>query len=264
MIQTNVVCFLSFPKKGGEEKLRYNRIVLKISGEGLRNKGYTRSFSMHAVERRAEDIKNAHEKGVQIVIIPGAGNIVRGKELTNISRATADEMGMKATNINLQYLQEVLQNKGMKVRRFSAIRTDGTPMYMREKAINYLKEGKIVIIGGGIGTTFHTTDNAAIIRALELDADAILKGTKVDGIYQSYPPVTKNEKPVPELTYKSALKIKLNEMFDKSAINKLIDEKADIPIHIFNIFEKGNLLRILDGENVGTVILPKLPEEKDK
>jgi len=219
---------------------------------------------MHAVEKRADDINAAHEIGTEIAVVVGAGNFVRGKEIKNISRADADHMGMSATLSNLRFLQKVLENKGLKVTRFSAIVAEGTPVYMREKVSSHLSEGKIVILGGGLGVPYHTTDYAAVIRALELDADAVLKGAKVDGIYASYPPVAKDDKPIPELSYASALNIKLEEMFDKEAVRKLVTERASIPVHVFSAFEKGNMLKVLQGENVGTVIYPELPSKQEK
>ena len=240
--------------------MKYKRIVLKISGEGFRNKNETRSYNVRAVAKRAEEIKFVQSEGVEIIIVPGAGNLVKGKDISNILRADADDMGMIATMANVLYLQKALERNGVEVRRFSAIEVGATPMYMREKALTYLKEGRVVILGGGIGLPYHTTDYTAVIRALELNADAILKGAKVEGIYEKYPPVTRAEKPIPELSYESALKLNTGEMFDGEALQKLKSQKSNMPVHIFSIFEKENLLKILRGEKIGTIILPQLPQ----
>jgi len=171
---------------------------------------------------------------------------------------TGDHMGMLATVINMLYLQKVLERQGVEVRIQTAINIgDIAPYpYVPAKSNSYLQKGRIVLFGGGAGICYCTTDNTAVRRALELGADAILKGTKVDGIYEKYPPATDKDKPIAATSYQLAKDMDMGELFDKAALNLLIEKKAKIPIHIFNIFQAGNILRILKGEEIGSRVLP--------
>lgn len=235
----------------------YRRIILKITGEALKRKNSTQTINMHAVEGLAEEIISAYtipDRMMEIAVVIGGGNIVRGREHQNIDRVVADQMGMLATVINALDLQEVLEKRGVSTRTQTAIEIKPfAEPYIRRKAIAHLEQKRIVIIAGGTGNPFCSTDDAAILRALELKAEAILKGTKVDGLYRHYPP-KRVEKPIEEITYREAMELKTQDILDHAAIGRLMDAKAKIPIHIFNIFEKGNLQKILLGEKIGSKI----------
>lgn len=249
----------------------YKRVILKITGEAF-SRG-ERALNMHAAEKIADEIEAVHNLGVQMGIVVGGGNIVRGRDLKNIDRVVADQMGMLATLINALYLQEILERKSIEIStqvstevaedleniekelKKIAVRTQTAieikpfaEPFIRRKAIAHLERGIIIILACGTGNPFCSTDDAAILRALELKAEAILKGTKVDGLYKHYPP-RKTEKPIEEITLQEALKLKTQDILDNAALGRLIDARATIPIHIFNIIlEKGNLKKIILGE----------------
>jgi uridylate kinase len=256
----------------------YKRIILKITGEAFSRS--ERALNMHAAEKIADEIETAHKLGVQMGIVVGGGNIVRGRDLKNIDRVVADQMGMLATLINALYLQDILErrsieagtqvpteiaeslkHKELELRKI-AVRTQTAveikpfaEPFIRRKAIAHLERGIIIILACGTGNPFCSTDDAAILRALELKAEAILKGTKVNGLYKHFPPSKKTEKPIEEISLQEALKLKTQDILDNAALGRLIDAKVSIPIHIFNIVsEKGNLLKILRGEKIGSKI----------
>lgn len=234
----------------------YKRIILKITGEAFRNRGESRSYNQHAVERIANEIISAHNLGTEIGIVVGAGNIVRGREIKNIDEIDADEMGMAATLPNAFYLRGVLEKHGCETRVQTAFEIKSfAEIYIRRKSLRYLNEKKIIILAGGTGNPKCSTDFAAVLRAIELQAEAILKGTKVDGIYAEYPP-SKTDKPIPEISYKELMKLEFAEILDNQAIGLTIDSRTKVPIHVFNIFTRGNLVALLSGEKIGSKIVP--------
>lgn len=234
----------------------YKRIILKISGEAFRNRGESRPFNQHAVERVGNEIILACKLGTEIGIVVGAGNIVRGREIKNIGEIEADEMGMTATLLNAFYLRGVLEKHGVEARVQSSFEIKNfAELYIRRKSLRYLNEKKVVILAGGTGNPKCSTDFAAALRAIELQAEAILKGTKVDGIYAKYPP-SKSDKPIQEISYKELMRLEFTEILDNQAIGLMIDSKTKVPVHIFDIFTKGNLVALLSGEKIGSKIIP--------
>ena len=232
---------------------KYRRILLKLSGEALSgSKGY--GISDAVLTHLSNEIKNIYKKGVQIAIVVGGGNIFRGVEGTNlgVDRATGDYMGMLATIINSLALQNALEKAGMDTRVQTSIemRQIAEP-YIRRRAIRHLEKGRIVIFGGGTGNPFFTTDTAAALRAIEIEADILLKATNVDGIYDKDPNKYSNAKKFSRLTFSEAYEKNLKIM-DLTAFSLCKDN--NLPIIVFNLFEKGNLSKIMDGEEVGTIV----------
>jgi len=233
--------------------MEYKRVLVKLTGEAFKKKDSQHTLHMYAAEKIAKEIISAHEKGIEIAIVVGGGNIVRGRELGNIQRVVADQMGMLATIINALYLQEILEKSDKEVRTLSAINVkDFTEPFIRKRAIRHLEKGRIVIFAGGTGNPYFSTDQAAIVRALEIKADAVFKGTKVDGIYKT----PRSKKIFTEISCKEIQKLHLEEIIDNTALSLIIQSKEKLPIHVFNIFEKGNLLKVLQGEKIGTKIVP--------
>lgn len=226
----------------------YKRVILKITGE-LFAKPY---------ETYTPDIAMLSRKGVELAIVVGGGNIIRGRESNSISKVVADQMGMVATVINALYLQEVLKkNKTIEVRIqniISAQFTDFTEPYTPTSAVNNLKKGRIIILAGGTGHPGCTTDSAAVLRAIELGAEAILKGTKVDGLFDKNPKLNKDAVLIPEIYCHRSLTGNFEEIFETTAL--YVAREAKIPIHIFNIFRAGNLWKVICGEQIGTKIVP--------
>jgi uridylate kinase len=251
-----------------EKKPDCKRIIYKLSGEALRNRGDTGAINQHALERTARELIFLSEQKIQLGVVVGGGNILRGRDMqiltedTNIGPA-AHQAGILATMINSIILHELLRKMGANVRMQTAETTSFLNFpYQLQKSLAYLEKGCIVIFAAGTGDPYHTTDHAAVVRALEMKADAIFKGTKVNGIYRNYPPTNPNEKPIPELTRKEALELAGN-MFDVSALHFLNEHKMNTKIHIFNTFEtpkakpeNKTAWKILTGEKIGTVIVP--------
>lgn len=235
-----------------EEKSRFKRIVIKVGGEAF-SKSRSDWFNISALNFLAEEIKMAYALCPQIVIIPGGGNIARGRELVNIGldRTTADQNGMLATCLNGINLRTVLEKHKLETRLQTAIemRPIGEP-YVRLRAIKHLKLGRIVIIGGGLGIPEFTTDTAAVVRAVEVNADIILKATNVMGIFEQDPKYYGDSRLLSALTFEqvSALKIKI---FDSTATAKA--QEANIPIIVFQM-AAGNLVSVLKGESIGTLV----------
>ncbi len=232
---------------------KYKRILLKISGEALSgNQGYGIHDSV--LTHLSKEIKNIHDEGVQIAIVVGGGNIFRGIEGTTlgVDRATGDYMGMLATIINSLALQNALEKAGMDTRVQTAIemRQIAEP-YIRRRAIRHLEKGRIVIFGGGTGNPFFTTDTAAALRAIEIEADILLKATNVDGIYDKDPNEFSDAEKFNELTFSKAYEKNLKIM-DLTAFSLCKDNR--LPIIVFNLFEEGNLRKIIEGEQVGTIV----------
>jgi len=239
----------------------YRRIILKITGEAFGNKG---SFNRIITERIVDDIEKIYNLGVQIAIVPGGGNIVRGKNLKENQRIggeMADYMGMMATVINSLWLGYLLSKRKMEIWTTSAIEMkEVAESYTPKKAIRCLQQGQIVILAAGSGVPNRTTDHAAILRSYELDADAVLKGTKVDGVHTSDPLKTKGAKFIPEISYKEARELNLDIIDDLAyefaiTIGPFVAGHANRPpLHIFNISKKDNLFKIICGEKIGSKI----------
>ncbi len=235
------------------EKKVFKRVLLKVSGEALMgDKGY--GIDPAVIDSIAEEIKSVHEAGIDIAIVIGGGNIFRGlgSTATGMERASADYMGMLATVLNSLALQDALEKKGVVTRVQSAIemRALAEP-YIRRRAIRHLEKKRVVIFAAGTGNPYFSTDTAASLRAMETGADVILKGTKVDGVYDSDPVVNKDAKKFSTLTYLDVLKLGLKVM-DATAISLCKDN--NLPIIVFNLREKGNVRRVVMGEDIGTVI----------
>jgi len=232
----------------------YKRILLKISGEAMMgDKGYGIDYS--TVDFIAHEIKGvALKKDIQVSIVIGGGNIFRGVEasLQGIDRASADYMGMLATVINALALQNTLEKKGIPTRVQSAIEMmELAEPYIRRKAIRHLEKGRIVIFAAGTGNPYFTTDTAAALRAMEIDADVILKATKVDGIYSSDPMKDPKAKKFKTITYIDMLKRGLSVM-DSTAVSLCMDN--DLPIVVFNLKGKGNIRKLIHGKKIGTLV----------
>lgn len=232
---------------------KYRRVLLKLSGESLMG---DRVFGINpeTIERICTDIKEVYEKGVQICVVIGAGNIFRGVSDASkgIERTSADYMGMLATVMNALAVQSVLEEMGITTRVQSAI-----PMatvcepYIRRRAVRHMEKNRIVIFAGGTGNPFFTTDTAAALRAVEMNCDALLKGTQVDGVYNSDPKKNKNVKRFETLSYQEVLTKNLRVM-DTSAIALARDN--NIPILVFSIHNSGCLADIVSGEGIYTII----------
>jgi len=233
---------------------KFKRVLLKLSGEALggsKGQGMDPEFLRYI----ANEIKKLHDEGVEIAIVVGGGNIfrgVQGKDI-GIDRATGDYMGMLATLINALALQNALENIAkIPTRVLSAleIRAVAEP-YIRRRAIRHLEKGRVVIFGAGTGNPFFSTDTAAALRAAEIKADAIIKATKVDGIYTDDPKKNPNAKKIEEISYMEALNKGLKVM-DPTALT--LAKENGIPILVVDIFKENNLLRAVKGEKVGSVV----------
>jgi uridylate kinase len=234
----------------------YKRIVLKLSGEALQGKA-AHGIDQSVLSAIARQIKEIRDLKVDVAIVLGAGNIFRGQENTasrglDMDRSVADYMGMLATVINGLALQNVLEKMGMHARVMSAIEMQRVAEpYIRRKAVRHLEKGRIVIFVAGTGNPYFTTDTAAALRAMEIKADAILKATKVDGVYSADPVKVKNAKKFSHLKYIDVLKKSLKVM-DATAISLCMDNK--LPIVVFNLNKQGNIKRVVLGEKIGTVV----------
>ncbi|MCX5711252.1 MAG: UMP kinase [Candidatus Omnitrophica bacterium] len=234
----------------------YKRIVLKLSGEALQGKA-THGIDQSVLSAIARQIKEIRDLKVDVAIVLGAGNIFRGQENTanrglNMDRSVADYMGMLATVINGLALQNVLEKMGLHARVMTAIEMQRVAEpYIRRKAVRHLEKGRIVIFVAGTGNPYFTTDTAAALRAMEIKADAILKATKVDGVYSADPIKVKSAKKFSHLKYIDVLKKGLKVM-DATAISLCMDNK--LPIVVFNLNKQGNIKRVVLGEKIGTVV----------
>jgi uridylate kinase len=231
----------------------YRRIVLKLSGEALAGgQGY--GIDPPVLDRVAAEVRDVSALGVQIALVIGGGNIFRGIAASagGMDRATADYMGMLATVINALALQDALEKSGLQTRVLSAIemRAVAEP-YIRRRAIRHLEKGRVVIFAAGTGNPFFTTDTAGALRAVEIGADAIMKATKVDGIYSADPMVHKNAERLAHVTYIEVLNRGLRVM-DAAAISLCMDNK--LPIIVFDLTRPGNIKRIVLGEPVGSIV----------
>lgn len=232
----------------------YKRILLKLSGEALMGE---QQYGIDAVvlKRYSDEIKSVHDMGVQIGIVIGGGNIYRGvsNSSSNIDKVTGDHMGMLATLINALALQSALEHAGMITRLVSAIRMEViAEPFIRRRAVRHLEKERIVIFGAGTGNPYFTTDTAAALRAVEIEADVIIKGTRVDGVYDSDPEHNPAAFRFQEISYLDVLKRDLKVM-DMTAITLCRENK--LPILVFNMNTPGNLKRLILGESVGTRVM---------
>ena len=244
------------PKEPSPEKnVKFKRILLKLSGEILMGDKSRGALDGPTLENIALQIKEIADLGVQVGVVIGGGNIFRGLQAAadGMDRVSADYMGMLATVINSLAMQEYLEKIGKFTRVMSAINMEQVAEpFIRRRAMRHLEKGRIVIFGGGTGNPYFTTDTAASLRAIEVCANVILKGTKVDGVYDSDPMKNPRAKRFNSLKYLDVLNKELKVM-DATAISLCMDNK--IPIIVFNLYEKGNLKRIIMGEKVGTIVL---------
>ncbi len=232
-------------------KTSYKRILLKLSGEVFA--GDT-GFGVDAptVRRYAQELADVLAMGVELAVVVGGGNIWRGRMAPQMERATADQMGMIATVINALALQDALEKLQVKTRVLTAIEMkDVAEPFIRRKAVRHLEKGRVVIFAGGTGSPYFTTDSCAALRGLEINADAVFKGTKVDGVYDGDPELNPDAKMFQELTYLDVLKRGLKVM-DSTAISLCMDN--GLAINVFNITEVGNIKRIVSGERIGTQV----------
>ena len=233
--------------------MKYNRILLKLSGESLMG---TQSYgiSPEMLEQYVKDIKTVVEKKVQVSIVIGGGNIFRGLSgaAKGMDRVQGDYMGMLATLINSMALQAELEKQGVITELLSGLAIEPICKEMsRRRAIEAMEEGKVVIIGGGSGNPFFTTDTASALRAVEIKADVILKGTRVDGVYTADPEKDPTATKYTTLSYREALTKKLKIM-DLTAF--ALCEENDLPIYVFDMNKVGNLLKVVEGQEIGTEV----------
>jgi uridylate kinase len=236
---------------------KYHRVLLKLSGESFCKAGQL-GIDGTALGSIAERIAEICKLGPQVAIVVGAGNFIRGEsfsQTSQIPRNTADYMGMLATIINACALQETLEKLGQETRVLSAIEVPALcEGFIRRRAIRHLERGRVAILGGGTGNPFFTTDTCAALRASELDADLLIKATKVSGVYSDDPKTNPDAQLFEKLSYDEVLTKKLRIM-DHAAISLCRDN--NIPIIVLNIFEKGNITKALLGEHIGTKIVTK-------
>jgi uridylate kinase len=234
----------------------YKRVLLKISGEGFCHEG---GFGIEAgeLENIANQCVEVAQMGVQLAIVVGGGNFIRGATFADdghIPRATADYMGMLSTVLNALALQETMEKFGQPTRVLSAISVHAVAEpFIRRRAIRHLEKGRAVVLAAGTGNPFFTTDTCAALRATEIEADALLKATKVDGIYTSDPKKNKDAKLYHDVTYEQVLRDELKVM-DLTAITMCKQQK--LPLVVFNLKTPGNIARVMRGEAVGTKINP--------
>jgi len=235
------------------KKPRFQRILLKLSGEALMGR---RPYGIDpaVLQTVAEEVRLVHELGVEIGIVIGGGNIFRGLHASEygMGRVAADHIGMLATVMNAIALREALSQKGSEVRVLSAIEMDKiAEPYIRDKAVSHLRRGKIVLFGAGTGNPYFSTDTAAALRAMEINAEILLKATKVDGVYSADPEKVSSPQFFPNLTYQEFLKKNL-QVLDMTAVALAMGQ--NLPIVVFNLRKKGNIKRVTLGQKVGTII----------
>ena len=233
--------------------MKYNRVLLKLSGESLMgDQSYGISPAM--LEQYANDIKQVVDKGVEVAIVIGGGNIFRGLSGASkgMDRVQGDYMGMLATLINSMALQAELEKQGLKTELLGGLAIEPICKEMsRRRAIEAMQEGRVVVIGGGTGNPFSTTDTASTLRAIEIKADVILKGTRVDGVYTADPEKDPTATKYPTLTFQEALGKKLKIM-DLTAF--ALCEENNLPIYVFDMNKPGNLLKVVSGDPIGTEV----------
>ena len=233
--------------------MKYKRILLKLSGEALiGNKNF--GIDSNKLEKYSNEIKNIQNLGIEVAIVVGGGNIYRGieSEKTGIDRVQGDYIGMLATVINCMALQSFLEKIGCDTRLLSGFNIDQVcEPFIRRKAIRHLEKNRIVIFGAGIGNPYFTTDSTASLRAIEIEADIVLKGTRVDGVYNSDPEKSSSAKKFNEISFDDVYKKNLNIM-DMTAFT--LCKENNLPIIVFDMNKPGNLIKIIEGEKIGTLI----------
>ena len=231
----------------------YKRVLLKLSGEAL---AAGRGFGVDGARAQeiSQEISAIQDLGVQVAIVVGGGNFFRGvaEQARNMDRVSADHMGMLATVINSLALQDALEKSNVQTRVMSAIEMNQVAEpYIRRRAIRHLEKGRVVIFAAGIGNPYFSTDTAASLRAMEIKADVLLKATKVEGIYDADPVITKDAVKFEQITYMEILRLGLKIM-DTTAVSLCKDN--NLPMIIFNMNEPGNILRVVSGEKVGSLV----------
>ncbi len=232
---------------------KYKRVLLKLSGEAFADPQHGFGIDPRVVASIARQLADAKNAGTELAVVIGGGNIIRGLSASaqGTDRTTADYMGMLATVINALAMQDALEKEGVQTRVQSAIwMQEVAEPYIRRRAIRHLEKGRVVIFAGGTGNPYFSTDTTAALRALEIDADAILKGTRVDGVYDSDPEINADAKRFSSLPYIEVLNRGLKVM-DSTAISLCMDN--ELPIIVFNL-KAGNITRVLAGEDIGTLV----------
>ncbi|MGA0384211.1 MAG: UMP kinase [Flavobacteriaceae bacterium] len=233
--------------------MRYQRILLKLSGESLMG-GQQYGIDAKRLEQYANEIKTVIDRGIEVAIVIGGGNIFRGLSGASqgMDRVQGDHMGMLATVINGLALQSALENQGVETRLQTAIKIDEVAEpFIRRRAMRHLEKGRVVIFGGGTGNPYFTTDSAAVLRAIEIKADVILKGTRVDGIYSADPEKDKSAIRYDKISFQDVLSKGLKVM-DTTAFT--LSQENELPIVVFDMNKDGNLLKVVTGEDVGTEV----------
>ena len=233
--------------------MEYKRILLKLSGEALMGE---RQYGIdpQRLAEYAEDIKTVTDKGIEVAIVIGGGNIFRGVAGASkgMDRVQSDNMGMLATVINGLALQDALEQSGLKTRLQTAVKiNEVAEPFIRRKAMSHLRKGRVVIFGGGTGNPYFTTDSAAVLRAIEIEADVILKGTRVDGIYNADPEKDKEAIKYDHISFDDVLKKGLKVM-DTTAFT--LSQENELPIIVFDMNTRGNLLKVVSGATIGTTV----------
>lgn len=236
------------------EKSKYQRVLLKLSGEALADPTSGTGVNFKTTDSIAEQLKEIKSYDVEVAMVVGGGNIFRGypQELHGIERASADYMGMVATVINALALQDALEKKGVFTRVQSAIAMqEVAEPYIRRRAIRHLEKGRVVIFAAGTGNPYFSTDTAAALRALEIGAEAILKGTRVEGVYDSDPAKNPQAKMYSMVNYFDVIKKHLKVM-DRTAVTLCMEN--DLPIIVFNVTKPGNIKKVILGKKIGTIV----------
>ncbi len=236
--------------------IAYPRAVVKLSGESLAgDQGF--GIAPPVVEELTAEVRQVHEAGIHLGLVVGGGNIVRGAVASRegMDRVSADYMGMLATIINALALQDMLERSGVETRVMTAIRMEQlAEPYIRRRALRHLEKGRVVIFAGGTGNPYFSTDTAAVLRAIEMEADVILKATKVDGVFSADPALDPSAEFIPELTYKEVINRELAVM-DAAAIS--LCRENDLPVIVLNTRKRGAILSALRGERIGTLVSMK-------
>src|SRR5690242_8023000 len=240
---------------------KFHRVLLKLSGEALSG-DQDFGIDQERIDSLADEIAGVHRTGVELAIVVGGGNIVRGMELAEagMDRSTADYAGMLASVLNALTVQDALERRDAQTRVLSAITVaEVAEPYIRRRAIRHLEKGRIVIFAAGTGNPFFTTDTAAALRALEIGAEAILMGKNgVEGVLDADPRTTPDARLIPELTHLEAIERGLRVM-DTTALSLCMDNR--LPLHVFNLDDESNIERVVRGERIGTVIHAQVPAE---
>jgi uridylate kinase len=241
--------------EGGGRRGPFQRVLLKISGEALAGEqGF--GIAPRVIDALTDEIRNLHAEGIALGLVVGGGNIVRGTIASQegMDRVSADYMGMLATIINALALQDTLERKGVETRVLTAIRMEQlAEPYIRRRALRHLEKGRVVLFAGGTGNPYFSTDTAAVLRGIEMNADVIIKATKVDGIFSADPARDAGAEFIPEISYLEVMTRELSVM-DTAAIS--LSKENNLPIIVLNLSESGSVLRAIRGERVGSFVHP--------